>query len=269
MRIIGSPCRSDGSAVQGREAVAMGANPLAPYRVLDENAELDLSLFVACYNEEQNIVGTLDNIREAMQDLPLSYEIIVVDDASRDRSVEVIKEYTQQWPELRLTLVTCPKNRGLAHNFAEAAFLGQGRYYKLVCGDNVESKETLITVLSRLGEADLIVPYHKQCEGRSRFRVLLSRTYTRLINLLSGYSLGYYNGCGAFRRVDVMRWHSRTSGFGFQAELVICLLDQGASYCQVPIIARDRQSGTSTAMKLRNWLAVSRTLLSIAFRPRR
>jgi glycosyltransferase involved in cell wall biosynthesis len=269
MRIIGSQNRCDGAAGDGATAVAPAANLTAPYRVLEESAELDLTLFVACYNEEQNITGTLDSIQDALKDLPLSYEIIVVDDASRDRSIEVVKEYTQRHPDLHLTLVTCPKNRGLAHNFAEAAFLGRGRYYKLVCGDNVETKETLTTVLGRLGEADLVVPYHKQCEGRSRFRLLLSRTYTRLINLLSGYSLGYYNGCGVFRRVDVMRWHSRTSGFGFQAELVICLLDNGASYCQVPIIGRDRQTGTSSAMKLRNWMSVSRTLLSIAFRRRR
>ncbi|HEV3258116.1 MAG TPA: glycosyltransferase family 2 protein, partial [Gemmataceae bacterium] len=240
----------------GCVAEAPAAGMAAPYRSVEQYAELDLTLFVACYNEEPNIAGTLDAIQEAMKDLPLTYEIIVVDDASRDGSVEVVKEYQRRNSSVPLTLVENPTNRGLAHNFAEAAFLGRGRYYKLVCGDNVDSRETLINILQHLGTADLLVPYHERCEGRTRFRLFLSRSYTGLVNLLSGYSLVYYNGCGVFRRADVMRWHSRTSGFGFQAELVISLLDKGASYLQVPIVGRERQAGSSSALKLRNWLSV-------------
>ncbi len=245
------------------------APPAAPYRLLEQHSDLDVTFFVACFNEERNIVGTLDSIQQAMRELPLSYEVIVIDDASRDASASVVKEYMSRHPSLLLRLVERTANRGLAHNFAEAAFIGRGRYYKLVCGDNVETPDSLHRVLAPLGNADLIIPFHEQCEGRSRFRLLLSRTYTRLVNLISGYKLAYYNGCGVYRRVDVMRWHSRTSGFGFQAELVITLLDAGASYVQVPIVGRDRQTGTSSALKLRNWIAISRTLLAIAFRRRR
>jgi glycosyltransferase involved in cell wall biosynthesis len=268
MQISRSQNGHGNAARTGFAVPGLTANTAAPYRRREESAELDLTLFVACYNEQQNIAATLDTIQAAMRELPLTYEVIVIDDASQDRSVEVVKDYLLRNPSLWLTLVECPKNRGLAHNFADAAFLGRGRYYKLVCGDNVETKETLFGVLEHFGTADVIVPYHQRCEGRSRFRLVLSRTYTALINLLSGYYLRYYNGCGVYRRVDVMRWHSRTSGFGFQAELLIALLDKGATYVQVPIVGRDRQSGSSSALGLRNWLAVSRTLLGIVFRPR-
>src|SRR6266852_1422696 len=121
----------------GCVAEAPAAGMAAPYRSVEQYAELDLTLFVACFNEEPNIVGTLDAIQEAMKELPLTYEIIVVDDASRDGSVEAVKAYQLRTPSVSLTLVENPTNRGLAHNFAEAAFLGRGRYYKLVCGDNV------------------------------------------------------------------------------------------------------------------------------------
>src|SRR5262249_40222628 len=132
-----------------------------------------------------------------------------------------------------------------------------------------ESVETFHSVFKNLGQADLIIPYHARCEGRTWLRLFLSRTYTKLVNLLSGYSLRYYNGCGTFRRADVMRWHSRRSGFGFQAELVIRLLDEGATYVEVPIVGRERQAGSTSALKFRNWLSVGRTLLGVAFRRRR
>jgi glycosyltransferase involved in cell wall biosynthesis len=268
MRIVGSnnPCKDAAGACLAEEAPAEHLD--SPYRILEQQSDFDLTFFVACYNEESNITGTLDSIQAGMRDLPLRYEIIVIDDASRDGSVATVKDYMLRHPSLLLRLVESPKNRGLAHNFAEGSFLGRGRYYKLVCGDNVEPPETLRRVLEPLGNTDLIIPFHEQCHGRSRFRKILSRSYTRLMNLISGYSLGYYNGCGVFRRVDVMRWHSRTSGFGFQAELVISLLDSGASYVQVPIIGRDRQTGTSSALKIRNWISISRTLLAVAFRRR-
>jgi Glycosyl transferase family 2 len=48
--------------------------------------DLDLTLFVACYNEEENIVGTLETVLEALGEFDFTWEIIVIDDASTDRS---------------------------------------------------------------------------------------------------------------------------------------------------------------------------------------
>jgi glycosyltransferase involved in cell wall biosynthesis len=239
------------------------------HRSADRHSDLDLTIFVACYNEAANIVDTLDTICVAMRELPLTYEILVIDDASRDASVEKIEEYKRLHPDAPVVLVKSPNNRGLSRNFVEGAFLGRGRYYKLVCGDNVDTRENLLAVFRQLGSADLVIPYHGLSQGRSVFRRALSRTYTRLVNTISGYSLRYYNGCGLYRRADVMRWHSRTTGFGFQAELVVSLLNEGATFVEVPIDCRERQSGNSTALKFKNWVSVGATLLRLLMARRR
>jgi glycosyltransferase involved in cell wall biosynthesis len=233
------------------------------YRRTEQSNSLDVTFFVACYNEEENIVATLNTIVETMKELPLTYEAVIVDDGSSDRSTELIMEYQAQHPHVALVLVRNAFNCGLSRNFAEAAFLGRGRYYKLICGDNVDSKETLKTILAQAGKADVVIPYHKNIVGRTWRRRLLSRSYTALVNLLSGQSLRYYNGCGLYRRADVMRWHSRTTGFGFQAELVTQLLSEGAAYIEVPTTALERENGSSSAMRLRNWISVGCTLLNI------
>jgi glycosyltransferase involved in cell wall biosynthesis len=244
----------------------VGASALkffAPHRALERNAEVDVSFFVACYNEEKNIVATLENLRSTMATAAFTYEIIVVDDCSKDNSAEVVRRYQDSHVDMEIVLVCNPKNRGLARNFVEAAFLARGTHFKLVCGDNVDDPDSLKDTLNRIGAADVIIPYHKEIEGRSWARRTLSRTYTGLVNLLSGQSLHYYNGCAVYRTADVMRWHSRSSGFGFQADLVTRLLMQGATYVEVPIIGKERAGGTSTALKIRNWLSVGRTLFSI------
>jgi glycosyltransferase involved in cell wall biosynthesis len=229
-------------------------------------ATVDLTVFVACYNEAPNIVATLETVAAAAQDVGCSYEIIVIDDASVDESVPTVREFQRAHPELPIVLRRNPVNRGLARNFVAAAFLGRGTYFKLVCGDNVESQETLVRILSQMGRADVILSYHQKCLGRGWGRRALSWTYTRLVNVLSGHHIHYYNGLPLYRREQVLRWHSRTRGFGFQADLVTRLLDQGASHLEVLVEARERSHGRSTALTFHNFLAVGRTLLGIGLR---
>src|SRR5262249_4243588 len=150
---------------------------------------VDLTIFIACYNEQDNIIDTIDTVSAALAAVGRSYEMIIIDDASTDDSVRLVRAYHEARPELPIVLKVNSVNRGLARNFVEAAFLGRGQYYKLVCGDNVESKESLVTILRHMGTVDLVLPYHETCEGKSAGRMFLSRTYTRLVNVLSGHRI--------------------------------------------------------------------------------
>ncbi len=136
----------------------------------------------------------------------------------------------------------------------------------MICGDNVESRETLLAILSRMGQADLVLPFHDSCPGKSRLRLFLSRTFTRLVNGLNGRTIRYYNGLPLFRREDVLRCPAETAGFGFQAELVSTLLDRGASYEEVRVQVCERSGGSSKALTLRNFRAVAGTLTRIGLR---
>jgi glycosyltransferase involved in cell wall biosynthesis len=227
--------------------------------------ECDLTLFVACYNEEQNIVPTLETVLAALGEFPFTWEIIIIDDASRDRSVAVVEQFLKEHPGLPIRLYVNPANRGLGENFVEAAFRGRGKYYRLICGDNVEPKETLVEVFRQLGRADLVL-FYQDCTGKALSRRVLSRCYTALINFLSGYRVRYYNGLPLHVRYHVMRWHTNTHGFGFQADLVTRLLDQGCSYREVLVKTLERRAGASKVLTIRNICSVGHTVLSVLFR---
>src|SRR6266571_4121350 len=103
--------------------------------------ELDLTIVVPCYNEAQNVTATLDTIAAAMRELPsLRYEIMVVDDGSRDATVKVVEQYACAHADLPIVLRQNSRNRGLTRTYVDGAFHGRGKYYRLVCGDNVEPK---------------------------------------------------------------------------------------------------------------------------------
>src|SRR5207245_9278214 len=63
---------------------------------------LDLSIVVPVYNEEENLPLLWPEIREVLDPTGLRYEIVFVDDGSRDRSAEIVRSLREQDPRVRL-----------------------------------------------------------------------------------------------------------------------------------------------------------------------
>jgi dolichol-phosphate mannosyltransferase len=228
--------------------------------------ECDVTLFIACYNEESNILLAIGNVVSATAEVGCTYDIVIVDDASKDRSVELIRKYMDEHPEVPIKLVVNESNQGLGTNYSEAAFHGRGRYYRLICGDDEERRESMVAVLKHLGEADMILSYHADTSQRSWNRRIISKSFTTLVNFISGNKVRYYNGLAVHRRLDVMRWHSHAHGFGFQADMITRLLDFGATYVEVPVVPKERTEGETKAFTFRNVCSVGHTLLEIFIR---
>jgi glycosyltransferase involved in cell wall biosynthesis len=225
-----------------------------------------LSLFVACYNEQDNIIGTLETLVEALRKTVPSFDIIVVDDASKDETVPRVRNFMAEHPELPVRLLLNGHNEGVATNYAEAAFRAKGEWYRMICGDNVEPVETLETIFKAVGKTEVVVPYTVEIRGRSTFRRLLSKTYTALVNAISGYRMHYYNGLLVTRTDYVRRWHSNSHGFGFQADLLTRLLSKNLTYEEVPVYGNERLTGESKALTMRNLASVAHSLQNVAIR---
>jgi len=228
------------------------------------SSEVDVSFFVPCYNEERHVCGAIDKLAAAAHKLGISYEVLVFDDCSSDRTSDVVIEYRRSHPGVPVRLFRNSKNMGVSRNFFEGAFQGRGKYYRLICGDDIEPMETHIAVLKRMGTADMVVPYFTRIEGRPLHRHLISRLYTVLVNFASGYRLKYYNGCPLYTRSDVVRFHVEATGFGYQAEFLTRLLHEGKSYEQVPLVSMDREG--SGSLNFRNFVSVSHSLLKVFLR---
>ena len=232
----------------------------------DAASELDFTALVTCFNEEEHIVGALEHLVSALEEFHFSWEIVVIDDASEDRSVELVREFQRSHPDLPIHLYCNEANQGFGYAYVQGAFLGRGEYYRVFCGDDPEPRETLVEVLKHLGQVDLVIPYYVNDTGRSRFRKFLSSTYTRLVNALTGHSLRYYNGLPILRRNDMMRWHSNYRGLGIQADVLARLLDEGCSYVEVGVWDFEKKHGGSTALHLKNVASVAHTLFDMFIR---
>jgi glycosyltransferase involved in cell wall biosynthesis len=225
-----------------------------------------LTFFVSCYNEQDYIVNTLNAISAAMERLDTSYEIIVIDDMSKDASAAVVENYIRDHPDLNIMLRKNKRNKGWAQNYLDCSFFAKGGYLRICCGDNSEPAESIYAIVSAIGQADMIIPYYAVHSDRSTLRRILSAIYTALVNFFSGNRLRYYNGLAVLRREDVMRWHSNATGFSFQAGILCRLLSQGRTYVEVPVTAIETRQGASNALTVRNLISVAHLLVELLFR---
>jgi glycosyltransferase involved in cell wall biosynthesis len=247
---------------QGLLGMKPASAPQLERRLLPDVVEI--SFFVPCYNEEANVTGAIEVLIAAAETEGLSFEILVFDDASTDRTVAIVEDYRRRHPDTPVQLFVNQKNLGVARNFVEGAFQGRGKYYRLVCGDNCEPVESHLKLIRRMGEADIIIPYYTRIGGRRLHRHIISYVYTRLVNFCSGYRLRYYNGCPIYRRYDVLRFHVETTGFGYQAEFLTRLLHERKTFIEVPLVSIDREG--SGSLNPKNFLSVAHSLLKIALR---
>jgi glycosyltransferase involved in cell wall biosynthesis len=225
---------------------------------------IDLTVFMPCLNEQERVAGALEKVFAAAGRTGTRIEVLVFDDGSTDNTAQVVRSYQSANPQHDIRLISLVENRGIGRNFIDGAFLGKGAFYRTVAGDDYEFPDAHEQIMRSLGQADIILPIYRDVVGRTAFRRALSATYTRLVNVLSGTSVKYYNGFAAYRRWHVMRFAIEASGFGFQAELITRLIGEGATYKEIELPAT-AQPG-SKALRLRNFVSVGRSLLRIAAR---
>lgn len=224
--------------------------------------QMDLTIFVPCFNEELNVAGVFDVIEEAIKPFGFSYEVLVIDDASTDNTVAVVEKCIQAKPNMKIRLIKNEKNMGLGANYFKGADLAEGKYYIIVNGDNDVPVDLLRKILQHMGKYDMVVPYLEK--DRRRFsRRIISKFFTFLVRVLSGTNLQYYN-CTVLHKVENIRnWPTRTTGYGYQAELLCGLIRSGQTYIEQEVPVSLRQSGNTKAFKPANFMAVAASLLRI------
>ena len=87
---------------------------------------MDLSVVFPVYNEEENVPILLDEISKALSGEPWTYEMIAVDDGSRDCSLEVLRDARKKYPNLRV--ITFEKNSGQTAALDAGWRAAKGRY---------------------------------------------------------------------------------------------------------------------------------------------
>ncbi|PYR24059.1 MAG: hypothetical protein DMF92_23405 [Acidobacteria bacterium] len=206
-----------------------------------------LSVIIPAYCECDNILQTLDNVTGALQPLTLTYEVLVIDDGSTDGTAALV--------------VINERNMGFGWSYRRGVEAASLEHIVMVHGDNAWGRETLGEFFSHVGEADVIIGYtRRMARSRSWRRTAISKAFTLLVNLITDRRLQYYNGLQIHRAAVLKSLRIESSGYGFQAEVLVKSLRLAKTFLEVPMDLIERKKGQSKAFRLKNLIDVARTV---------
>jgi glycosyltransferase involved in cell wall biosynthesis len=211
---------------------------------------------VPCYNEEDNVEATVNSIRNAVT--TNDYQIVLVDDCSQDRTLERAQALAKVDP--RIVAVHNPVNLSMGGAYKRGLAEVRAKYVMMLPGDDGFPADSIAEILGHVGEADIIIPIVVNQGVRVWYRAGASKCFTTLLNWLFWLDIGYYNGA-VLQRADLLRTiEIRTNSFAYQAEALVKLTAKGATYTHCQVRIRERAAGKSSALKLKNQIAVWKTI---------
>ncbi|MCC7370132.1 MAG: SDR family NAD(P)-dependent oxidoreductase [Chloroflexi bacterium] len=211
-------------------------------------ATRSLSVFVAAYNELENLAPTVETILRSLRVSIEDYEIIIVDDGSTDGTYEVADDLAARYPTVRV--VHNERNMGLGYGFMRAIQVATKESWVFVPGDNTWPYRSLHELFGNLGKADVVTTYTTNPEIRSLPRRLLSTTYTTGLNAAFGLNMRYYNGLTIYPTAWLRANAPSSYGFASMAETLLKAVHQGLSFIEVACAIEERASGRSKAVTL-------------------
>ena len=172
-------------------------------RATDTNLNMPnpkLSLFLPVYNEEENLSRLNAKIFAAMATLGHSFEIIYVDDGSRDRSLALLEQFAAADP--RVKVIAFRRNYGQTAAMAAGIHAAQGEILIPMDADLQNDPADITRLLTKLDEGfDVVSGWRKDRQDSFLSRTLPSRIANALISRIGGVPLHDY-GCSlkAYRR---------------------------------------------------------------------
>jgi len=167
-------------------------NPTTPpARVLRREAAATLSIVIPLYNEAGNIDELLRRVAAVVRGLPeppLDYEVICVDDGSRDATREKLVAATRIDPHLRVLALS----RNFGHQIAATAGLdaARGDAVVLMDGDLQDPPELIGDFLERYRAGyDVVYATRRRRSGESRFKILTAAAFYRIVRRLTNVSI--------------------------------------------------------------------------------
>jgi len=209
-----------------------------------------LSVVIPARNEEGNLKGCVETVLEALDGVIDDFEIIIVNDGSTDGTGALAERLVAELRGVRV--VHNAQGLGFARAYRHGAGLASKTYVALIPGDNEIQPVSMRAIFEAVGTADIVVPFTANQESRPWLRRLLSRTFTGTVNILFGYDLRYYQGPCVYPAGVLRTLRVTTSGFVFLTEMLVRALAAGYRPVEVPMYIQPRQSGSSSAVSLRN-----------------
>ena len=210
-----------------------------------------LSYFFPAHNEEANLEGLVAEALDTLPSLADTFEIIAVDDGSRDRTAEIADRLAAANPDV-VRVVHHPVNRGYGGALRSGFEASRYELLAFTDGDRQFRVADLGRLTARLqapDRPDVVVGYRIR-RADPLIRIVYARTYKLANRVLFGLRVRDVD-CAAklFRREALDGVRVASGGAFFSAELLIKVRNQGRSVVEVGVPHYPRTAGSPTGAK--------------------
>ena len=206
------------------------------------DSELELSVVVPIYNEAESIPQLVEAVASCLQQNQLSYEIIFVDDGSRDGSTDILRQLARTRGDLKAVILR--RNYGQTPAMAAGFKQAQGKIIVTLDGDLQNDPADITQLLAKLNEGyDLVSGWRQHRQDDALTRLLPSKIANWVIGKITGVELHDY-GCSlkAYRGELVADMNLYGELHRFLPALAYI---EGARIAEIPVRHHARRYGKS------------------------
>lgn len=243
----------------------------APHAEAAQDVRLALTVLLPAYNEELAIESVLEEVVQALAGQELNYEILVVDDASTDRTAELAERFAQDCWQCPVRVIRAPQNRGAGAARKIGVRAAHGDVVVMLDADGTYPAAAIPELLQYFPGYDQVNGARTSEQGTLPLLRIPAKWFIRkLACYLTGVAIPDLNtGLKAFKREAMLPWlWVVPNGFSCVTTMTLAFLTNDYAVKYVPIAYRPR-IGRSKFRLVKDTLAYLGTVLRIVmyFRP--
>jgi len=202
-----------------------------------------LSIIIPAYNEEPRIGDSLQSILAYLKDSPWDYELIIVNDGSHDRTVDVVGSFLDE--TVNITVLDNEMNRGKGYSVKRGVLAAKGRYVLFTDTDlstPIQDVEKLIKALEEgfdVAIGSRALPASEVTVHQKWYRESGGRLFNLVVQMLTLPGIKDTQ-CGfkCFTREAAQRVFPRQNlqGWSFDVEILFIARRLGLSIKEVPVV---------------------------------
>lgn len=213
------------------------------------NNKYRFSLALLFYNEEENIIPVVTELRDALNADGINFQLVLVNNGSTDRTPILIKELVAG--DRRLKEVTVEKNLGYGWGVINGLKGAEGKWIGYMDGDGQVEPADVVKLLQAAGSGRDLIKVRRALRQDGFIRAWVSNVYVMMVALL--YDLPFYD-INAKPRIFRRQWLKTLSlssrDWFLDAEIMIKAGILGLSVKEIPIIFKRREEGSSKVRPL-------------------
>jgi len=160
---------------------------------------INISIIIPVYNEQENLDYLFQRLLEVLQKLELTYEIICINDGSRDETLKYLIDYHHNYPEIKI--LDLSRNFGKEIALSAGLDYTQGEAVVIIDADLQDPPELIGELLAKWREGyDVVYATRRSRTGETWLKRLTAFGFYRVLNMLSEVTIP--DNTGDFRLLD-------------------------------------------------------------------